>query len=57
MDNGLNINTKNKSGNLPIHLAEDESSNSLDQKLLQALSHKQAVKFMGSNLSMLSIGG
>jgi len=45
------------SSNLPIHLDENESSGSLDQKLIQALSHKQPAKFMGSNLSMLSIGG
>jgi cyclic pyranopterin phosphate synthase len=45
------------SSNLPIHLDINESDVSLNEKLLLALSHKQAVKFMGSDLSMLSIGG
>jgi hypothetical protein len=29
----------------------------LREKLIEALSHKQSVKFTGSNLSMLNIGG
>jgi hypothetical protein len=29
----------------------------LSEKLVQALSHKQKLKFTGSNLSMLNIGG
>ncbi len=45
------------SNNLPIHIEANEPPDSLDEKLLLALSHKQAVKFMGSDLSMLSIGG
>lgn len=35
------------------NLGEDE----LRERLLEALSHKQSVKFTGSNLSMLNIGG
>ena len=33
------------------------SAEGLREKLLEALSHKQSVKFTGSNLSMLNIGG
>jgi cyclic pyranopterin phosphate synthase len=29
----------------------------LREKLMQALSNKQSIKFTGSNLSMLNIGG
>ena len=36
-----------------INLGEEE----LREKLIEALSHKQAIKFTGSNLSMLNIGG
>ncbi len=35
------------------NLTEEE----LREKLMEALSHKQSVKFTGSNLSMLNIGG
>ena len=45
------------SSNLPIHLTINETSESLEEKLIEALSHKQAIKFLGSDLSMLSIGG
>ena len=45
------------SSNLPVHLDANENAESLDKKLLLALSHKQTVKFIGSDLSMLSIGG
>jgi len=33
------------------------SAEGVREKLLEALSHKQSVKFTGSNLSMLNIGG
>jgi len=40
----------------PINI-KNLSAEGLHEKLLEALSHKQSVKFTGSNLSMLNIGG
>lgn len=45
------------SSNLPIQLINNETAESLEEKLNLALSHKQALKFTGSKISMLSIGG
>ena len=44
------------SSDLPISI-KNLSADELRVKLLEALSHKQPVKFTGSNLSMLNIGG
>ena len=40
----------------PINI-KNLSAEGLREKLVEALSHKQSVKFTGSNLSMLNIGG
>ena len=40
----------------PINI-KNLSEEELHKKLMEALSHKQSVKFTGSNLSMLNIGG
>ncbi|HVS94916.1 MAG TPA: GTP 3',8-cyclase MoaA [Puia sp.] len=45
------------SSNLPIPLSIDEDEEDWRTKLEQALSHKQALRFTGSDLSMLRIGG
>jgi cyclic pyranopterin phosphate synthase len=45
------------SNNNPISLANIEDVDALHQKLMQALLQKQPVKFTGSALSMLHIGG
>jgi GTP 3',8-cyclase len=44
------------SSNLPINI-KGLNEEELSEKLVQALSHKQKLKFTGSNLSMLNIGG
>jgi cyclic pyranopterin phosphate synthase len=44
------------SSNYPINI-KDLSTEELNEKLVQALSHKQKSKFSGSDLSMLNIGG
>lgn len=44
------------SSNLPINI-RNISGEELKEKLALALSHKQKIKFTGSNLSMLNIGG
>lgn len=44
------------SSNLPINI-KNISGEELKEKLALALSHKQKLKFTGSNLSMLNIGG
>jgi cyclic pyranopterin phosphate synthase len=44
------------SSNYPINI-KDSTGGELREKLVQALSHKQKIKFTGSNLSMLNIGG
>ena len=44
------------SSNYPINI-NGVNSEELNQKLALALSHKQKLKFSGSNLSMLNIGG
>jgi cyclic pyranopterin phosphate synthase len=44
------------SSNYPIDI-KDLGGEELREKLAQALSHKQKLKFTGSNLSMLNIGG
>ena len=44
------------SSNHPINI-KDLNAEELREKLLEALSHKQPVKFTGSSLSMLNIGG
>jgi cyclic pyranopterin phosphate synthase len=44
------------SSNYPINV-NGLSAEELNQKLALALSHKQKLKFTGSNLSMLNIGG
>ena len=45
------------SSNSPISLKDNESRENLREKLSQALAQKQEVKFTGSSLSMLQIGG
>jgi cyclic pyranopterin phosphate synthase len=45
------------SSNHPISLKEISDSNSLISKLQEAMAQKQSVKFTGSDLSMLHIGG
>ena len=45
------------SNNHPISLSGIDQSDQLVEKLKEALSQKQAVKFVGSELSMLDIGG
>lgn len=45
------------SSNHPIGLGIDEDSETWRKKLQQALSQKQALRFVGSDLSMLRIGG
>jgi len=45
------------SSNTPIDLAATAPDEEWDQKLQQALAQKQEVKFVGSDLSMLHIGG
>ena len=46
------------SSNIPISIKQDvDDSVLLTNHLRTALSHKQAVKFTGSNLSMMKIGG
>ncbi len=45
------------SDNHPIALLNSDDENVVIQKLQQAMDQKQAVKFMGSSLSMLHIGG
>jgi cyclic pyranopterin phosphate synthase len=45
------------SSNHPISLNCDDNATSLISKLQQAMNQKQAVKFTGSDLSMLHIGG
>ena len=44
------------SSDQPINI-KNLSAEGLREKLVEALSHKQSVKFTGSNLSMLNIGG
>jgi cyclic pyranopterin phosphate synthase len=44
------------SSDRPIRI-KDLGEKELREKLIEALSHKQSVKFTGSNLSMLNIGG
>lgn len=45
------------SSNQPIGLGLDEGEEEWGQKLVRALSQKQALRFVGSDLSMLRIGG
>ena len=45
------------SSNYPIAVSDWNNKNELNEKIYQALLQKQAVKFTGSNLSMLHIGG
>ena len=45
------------SSNHPIALSQDDNEAALISKLQQAMAQKQAVKFTGSELSMLHIGG
>ena len=45
------------SSNNPISLTNTTDDNVLHEKLMQALLQKQPVKFTGSALSMLQIGG
>lgn len=45
------------SSNHPIAIDNNEEESSLISKLQQAMDQKQAVKFVGSDLSMLHIGG
>jgi GTP 3',8-cyclase len=45
------------SSNHPIALNKDDNETALISKLQQAMAQKQAVKFTGSELSMLHIGG
>lgn len=45
------------SSNTPIELAATAGDEEWDQRLQQALAQKQEVKFVGSDLSMLHIGG
>lgn len=45
------------SSNQPIALSETDDTNTLMSKLQQAMDQKQRVKFTGSELSMLHIGG
>jgi GTP 3',8-cyclase len=45
------------SSNHPIALNKDDTETALISKLQQAMAQKQAVKFTGSELSMLHIGG
>ena len=44
------------SSNFPIDI-KDLNDDQLHEKLIEALSHKQSVRFTGSNLSMINIGG
>lgn len=44
------------SSNLPINI-KDVNDAQLHEKLIEALSHKQSVRFTGSSLSMINIGG
>jgi len=45
------------SENKPISILESNSALELSKKLLEALNHKQKVRFKGSEISMLAIGG
>ncbi len=45
------------SSNIPIKLDADESDALWDEKFALALSHKQTLRFKGSELSMIEIGG
>lgn len=45
------------SSNMPVSVREIKSAEVLRQRLQQAMQHKQAVRFKGSEMSMLHIGG